>query len=49
MVHNTSVPQRFLVEICVLVNKLIDGPYAIFGITIWSGNSHPTPVVGDMS
>ncbi|XP_003369169.1 conserved hypothetical protein [Trichinella spiralis] len=29
MVHNTSVPQRFLVEICVLVNKLMDGPYAI--------------------
>ncbi|KRX63019.1 hypothetical protein T09_14632 [Trichinella sp. T9] len=29
MVHNTPVPQRFLVEICVPANKLIDGPYAI--------------------
>ncbi|XP_003367196.1 hypothetical protein Tsp_12844, partial [Trichinella spiralis] len=29
MVHNTPVPQRFLIEICVPANKLIDGPYAI--------------------
>ncbi|KRX59267.1 hypothetical protein T09_8704 [Trichinella sp. T9] len=29
MVHNTSVPQRFLVKICIPANKLINGPYAI--------------------